>query len=166
MTPAARLWPFRSPGLGPKGTVKGRQGQENGTGALSPGLLLELHVPRLFPEGCGQRCTLANQKFIFLESQPKVDWANGDPVGGGPGRTGFVGTSPRMICAFCQQNKKSISHPHLVESLNVFWMEFCFFCMQPIPSFEVGCFAIRMQFHFLFLEVLACVNLSGHSHKY
>lgn len=83
MTPVARLWPFRSPGLGPKGTVKGRQGQENGTGALSPGLLLELHVPRLFPEGCGQRCTLANQKFVFLESQPKVDWANGDPVGGG-----------------------------------------------------------------------------------
>lgn len=43
---------------------------------------------------------LVHRKFVFLESQAEVDWENGDPRGAG--RTGFGGTSPRMMCAFRQ----------------------------------------------------------------
>lgn len=162
--PAAGLWPCRGPGLGPKGTVKGQAGAGKWYRALSPGFLLESHITRLSPERSAQRCTLANRKFVFLESQAEADWENRSPWESR--ETWFQWDFPKKDLRLLSAKQKSISPTGLVEPVSVFWMEFCFFCTQPILQFGVGCFASRMQFHFLFLKVLACVNFGGHSHKY
>ena len=72
---------------------------------------------------------------------------------------------PKNDLRLLSAKQKSISVTDLVKPPNVFGMEFCFSCTKPILPFEVGGFASRMQFR-VFLEVLACVDLSGHSHKY
>lgn len=99
-------------------------------------------TPLLFSLGSNLTYTLANPKF-FLKSHSPVDGKRRPPGG-----DELLENELCLLSAKEKKKKKSISPTDLVKSPNVFEMEFSFSCMQTFASFEVGCFARKMRFHF------------------
>lgn len=134
------------------------QGRKMALGALSPQPSFEPHIPTPSQRDLvrGVPWPIWSLSFV-VKGRCRLE--EGRPQSGEQRRPGF-GRSylPKNDLRLLSAKQKSISHTDLVKPPNVFWMEFCFSCTQPTPLFEVGCFASRTQFHFLFLEVLACVK--------
>lgn len=103
--------PFPGSGLGPRESVKGK-GWEHSTGGALPRAPTRATQASASPEGSGQKCSLANLKFVFLESEAEVNWKKEDPGSGRLERRGeawFLLDFPKSgLCLLSAKQKKHL----------------------------------------------------------